>query len=171
MIGPRTWRALAPALAAAALVGGCGSSSDEPRLGEGEDTMPGGPAPGQSAEERAIRGWNEAVNLGDYERAADFFERGALVEQLGVVRLETRVDAIEFNRGLPCRADVTDVEPDAEGTVAAFRLREGRTGGCEEGGRARVRFVIRDGKFREWRQLPTPAAPSGEVAGAPRRVL
>jgi hypothetical protein len=122
--------------------------------------------PGQSAEERVIRRWSMAVNLGEYERAAAFFERGAVVEQLIEIRLATREDAVEFNRSLPCRADVTDVQREKRSTLAAFRLREGRTGECEEGGRARVRFVIRDGEIHEWRQLPTPPAPPGEVAEA-----
>lgn len=158
--------ALALALTAGPALAGCGSA-EEPRLGEPRDA-PGaaeGPAPGQSADERVIRGWSRAVNLGEYERAAGFFERGAVVEQLTEIRLATRQDAVEFNRSLPCRADVTDVEREKGSTLAAFRLREGRTGECEEGGRARVRFVIRDGKIREWRQLPTSPTPPGEVAG------
>jgi hypothetical protein len=53
---------------------------------------------------------------------------------------------------------------DADSTIAAFSLREGRTGQCEEGGSARVRFVIRDGEIEEWRQLPTPPVPRGDVA-------
>lgn len=151
--------------------GGCGGDPDEVRLGEGADTTAGGPAPGQSPEERVIRGWNEAVNLGDYDRAAGFFAQGALVEQLAATRLRTREDAIDFNRGLPCRADVTDLEGDGGSTIAAFRLREGRTGQCDEGGSARVRFVIRDGKIREWRQLPPSQAAPGEVATVRRWVL
>lgn len=159
------------AIALALVCAGCGGE-EEPRLGEGGDAAPdGAPAAGQGSDERVIRDWNTAVNLGEYERAADLFERGAVVEQLEEVELATRDDAIAFNRSLPCRADVTDVEEEQTSTVAAFSLREGRDGGCEEGGTARVRFVIRDGVIREWRQLPEPAAPPGETAAASRRVL
>ena len=151
-------------------VSGCGGE-DEPRLGEGRDAAPAPPAAAQSADERVIREWNTAVNLGEYERAADLFERGAVVEQVEEIELARRADAIAFNRSLPCRSDVTDIKEESSSTLAAFSLREGRTGGCEEGGNARVRFVIRDGLIREWRQLSSPAAPPGETAAAPRRLL
>jgi len=162
-------RLAAVALSLAA-VGGCGSQ-EEPRLGEGGDVAPAPPVADQSADERVIREWNTAVNLGEYEQAADLFERGAVVEQLEEIELTTRADAIAFNRSLPCRSDVTDVKEESSSTLAAFSLREGRTGGCEEGGSARVRFVIRDGLIREWRQLSSPAAPPGETAATPRRLL
>ena len=147
----------------------CGddAGTGEPRgkVGSAAADRRGGPAPGQGEHERVIRGWNQAVNLGRYDRAADFFAPGAVVEQLVEVRLETHADAIAFNRSLPCRADITDVKrEDADSTIAAFSLREGRTGECEEGGSARVRFVIRDREIEEWRQLPTPPVPRGDVA-------
>jgi len=165
-------RAAQAAVALALLAfAGCGSGP-EPRLGEGEDEPPGGgPAPGQSADEQVIRDWNTAVNLGDFERAADLFERGAVVEQVGEIELATRADAIAFNRSLPCRAEVTDLKSAGDSTIAAFSLREGRAGGCAEGGSARVRFVIEDGRITEWRQLTPPAAPPGETAGVPWRLL
>ena len=90
-----------------------------------------------------------------------------LEQQIVETRLRTHADAVDFNSGLPCRADVTDVREEADGsTIAAFALREGPTGECREGGSARVRFVIRDGQIEEWRQLPTPApqAPQGDPA-------
>ena len=109
-----------------------------------------------------IRAWSEAVNDSDYKRAGSFFAAGAVVEQQPLeLRLPDEAAAARFSSGLPCRADVTDVEDEGESSLAAFRLREGRSGACAQGGRARVRFVIRDGKIAEWRQLPeTP----GEVA-------
>jgi hypothetical protein len=153
--------------ALAFLVAGCGSAPPEPRLGEPGDA-PGdadaGPKPGQSVEEQVVRGWSQAVNRGEYERAADFFAPGAVVEQVAELRLRTHADAVAFNRGLPCRADVTDVKFEGRSTLAAFRLRTGRGGECTEGGRARVRFVIRDDRILEWRQLPPQPAPPGEVA-------
>lgn len=120
-----------------------------------------GAAPSDS---EVIRGWSTAVNDADYERAGSFFAAGAVVEQQPLeLRLPDQAAAARFSSGLPCRADVTDVEDEGRSSLAVFRLREGRSGACAEGGRARVRFVIREGKIAEWRQLPeTP----GEVAEA-----
>ena len=111
-----------------------------------------------------IRGWSKAVNDADYKRAGSFFAAGAVVEQQPLeLRLPDQAAAARFSSGLPCRADVTDVEDEGRSSLAVFSLRKGRSGACAEGGRARVRFVIRAGKIAEWRQLPeTP----GEVARA-----
>jgi hypothetical protein len=114
-----------------------------------------------------INAWNDAVNAGDYDRAANLFAPGAIVQQIVETRLRTHADAVEFNSGLPCRADVTGIREEDDGsTVGEFSLHEGRTGECAEGGNAEVRFVIRDGQIEEWRQLPTPApqAPQGDPA-------
>jgi hypothetical protein len=107
-----------------------------------------------------IRGWNSAVNDGDYGAAADRFAEGAVVEQGREVVLVNRAAAIAFNRSLPCRAEVTDIEDKGEFTLASFTLRTGRRGGCTEGGEAQVRFVIRDGLIQEWRQVPDAPLPS-----------
>jgi hypothetical protein len=119
------------------------------------------------SDEEVIRGWVTAVSRGDYERAAAYFAPGAIVEQLEVVRLPDRAAAIEFNRSLPCRADLTDVDDEGATTLAAFRLREGRDGRCGPGEgageSARVRFLIRDGRILEWRQLPEAPVPEGDV--------
>jgi hypothetical protein len=143
------------ALAAVIALGGC-SSGEEP-----EPKLPG-PQRG-SVEERAIRGWSAAVNRGDFDEAAGFFAPGALVEQVRAFRLRDRRAALRFNRGLPCRADVTDVERDGASVVAAFRLRPGTGPPQACGGDARVRFRFRDGKFSEWRQLAEPSSSPGDV--------
>ena len=142
------------ALLAALLMAGCGGGDSEPRLG--------GPQ-GGSAEERAIRGWSAAVNRGDFNEAAGFFAPGALVEQAREFRLRDRRAAEEFNRSLPCRAEVTDVDREGESVVAAFRLRPGSgpTDSCA--GDARVRFRFRSGRFSEWRQLAQPSEEEGDV--------
>ena len=137
-------RALA-AVAAALLLVGCGGGDEN-----GGD------------EERAIRDWSAALNAGRYEKAASFFAKDAIVEQTRELRLEDRKDAIAFNRSLPCKADVTDVDDEGKTVIAAFRLRGGPAGGCD-GGSARVRFRFRDGKFAEWRQLAEPQAPPGDA--------
>jgi len=144
---------------------GCGGDDG------GEKTDGSGPTPPSAREASAddvIRGWNKAVNAGEHERAADLFAIDAVVEQAGVeLRLRTREDAIEFNDSLPCRADITEIEPEGDATVADFDLREGPDGGCRDGGRAAVKFVIRGGKIREWRQLPPPEVPEGQTAAVP----
>lgn len=146
---------MAVAAALLAVLGGCGGS-------DGDRADQSGPGP--QGDERVIRGWNDAVNAGDFDRAADYFEARAIVEQQVEIRLETHDDAEAFSRSLPCRAEVTDVDREKGSSLAAFRLLEGRNGQCTEGGVARVRFVIRDGKIREWRQLPEAPAPRGEQA-------
>jgi len=142
------------ALALALAVSGCSSSSEEKKE----------PPPAQNADERVIRGWNDATNAGDFRKAGGFFAPGAIVEQVGEVRLPGVKEAAAFSASLPCRAELSDLKRDGRSIVAAFNLSKGRRGGCPQGGGARVRFVIRGGKIREWRQLPEPAAPRGETA-------
>lgn len=139
----------------ALLLAGCGGG-DEP-----EPKLPG-PQKG-SAEERAIRGWSAALNRGDYDEAAAFFAPGALVEQGRSYRLRDREAAVAFNRSLPCRAELTDVEREGETLVAAFKLRAGSGPSQTCGGDARVSFRFREGKFSEWRQLAEPSEEEGDV--------
>ena len=134
----------AAVVVAAVVVAGCGSSDETPD------------------EQHVVRDWIEALNAEDHERAASFFANGAIVEQSREFKLEDRSDAIAFNRSLPCDASVTDVDDEGDTLLVAFRLRGGSEGGCD-GGSARVRFRFRDGKFSEWRQLPEPATPPGDV--------
>ncbi len=136
-----------PTLAVALLLGslaGCGA---------------GGPTEDPGA---AIRGWSDAVNAGNYERAGAFFAPGAVVEQAEETRLRTPEDAAHFSASLPCRADVIGIEPEERASVATFRLREGRGGPCR--GEARVHFSVRNGKLTEWRQLPEGPPPRGQTA-------
>ena len=138
----------------AVLAAGCGGDEPEPKLP--------GPQRG-SAQERAIRGWSEALNRGDYDEAAGFFAPNAVVEQARSFRLRDRDAAEEFNRSLPCRAELTDVEREGATLVAAFKLRAGSGPSQPCGGDARVRFRFRNGKFSEWRQLAEPSQEEGEV--------
>ncbi|MEX2194605.1 MAG: nuclear transport factor 2 family protein [Thermoleophilaceae bacterium] len=165
------------ALALLAIGAALGSAGCD--LGGGEDDDAGAPPdrspvppsadhadrarPDADASDReVIDGWVKAVAGRRYERAAAYFAPNAVVEQAGEIRLRTRSDAIAFNRSLPCSAELTDVEDEGGTSLAAFRLLPGAGGPCE--GSARVRFTIRDGLIREWRQLPEPAAPQGDEA-------
>jgi hypothetical protein len=139
------------ALLALVVLAGCGS---EPQPKQA-------PTPAAS-DEQLIRGWSRALNEGDYPKAAGFFARGAVVVQEQAVRLKSRAEAIVFNSGLPCKADVTGVRDEGRTSLASFRLKRGPGGPCKGG--ARVRFTIKRGKFTEWRQLPDAPTPPGVTA-------
>jgi hypothetical protein len=134
------------------MVAGCGGQAqrDAPK-----------PKP-TASDEQVIRGWSRALNAGDYPKAAGFFARGAVVQQVTEMRLRSRAAAIVFNSGLPCRADVTRVEDEGRTSLASFRLKRGPGGPCR--GSARVRFRIVGRKFAEWRQLIDVPAPPGDTA-------
>jgi hypothetical protein len=130
-------------LLAAAALAGCGGAGDE------------SPRPDRlSSDEKVVRHWLSLLEKEDYGAAADLFVRGALVAQgPRVFRLETREEAVLFNATLPCRADVAGLRRDGRYTLVTFDLRLGPLGGCRNGGQDRVRFLIRDGRIREWRRL------------------
>jgi hypothetical protein len=141
---------------AAAVVAGCGgSSSDKPSPPpQVHKALPG---------ESVVRGWTKALYKGQYERAANYFARGAIVQQSETVVLTTHIKALAFNLSLPCRAKVTGVKQEPRGVLlASFKLFPGRGGLCAKGGTARVRFFIRHGKIETWRQLPEAPAPPGQ---------
>ena len=119
-------------------------------------------SPAELAATRLIGDWLGALNAGEYERAAGFFARGAIVDQGRPIRLPDRAAARFFNATLPCRADLSGVRDEAgPRALATFRLRTGPGGPCE--GSVQVRFTIRAGKFTKWRQLEGEPAPNGPV--------
>jgi hypothetical protein len=129
------------------LAAGC--EKDEPQA----DPLPPPKQQGAEYEKRVIRGWLLALGRDDYDGAAHYFARGALIDQGDPYRLRGPSDARIFNASLPCRADLAGVEDEpGPKSLASFRLREGPGGPCS--GIVKVRFTIRDGKFTEWRQLP-----------------
>ncbi|MEX2253497.1 MAG: hypothetical protein WD649_05040 [Thermoleophilaceae bacterium] len=168
-------------LAAAVLVAGCGGAEQVRTLtgeverdspaerpgGTGEEGREGRPPPADASDERVIRSWNTALNAERYGLAADHFARPSVIEQVREVRLPDRRAAIAFNRSLPCKAKLTDVEAEAGSTVAAFELAPGPGGGQSCTGDARVRFVIEGGRIKEWRQLPGSRGPGGDVVRRP----
>ncbi|MGI9081100.1 MAG: nuclear transport factor 2 family protein [Thermoleophilaceae bacterium] len=159
---------------AALALAGCSLTGGEDPESPGDGTKKPGvrTAPPSDARPKAdepeeagpIRAWNAALNAGEFEKAASYFAAGAIVEQIDEIRLRDRRAAIAFNMSLPCRAEVTDVDDEGRTTLVAFRLRPGRGGACRGGGIARVRFRVREGKFREWRQLTAPTGPPGQSA-------
>jgi hypothetical protein len=146
------------ALAALALEGCFGGggqrSSPAPR--------PPSPSPGLvSSDAAAIQDWLRSLNAGEFDRAASYFAKNAIVHQLRTIRLRTHRDAVNFLRDLPCRAALVEIVDEGKTELATFSL-AGPSGTC--GGRARVRFTVEHGRFTEWRQLPEPAAPPGDTA-------
>jgi hypothetical protein len=134
-------------LAALALVGGC--SDDD----SADDPLPPPVQRGGEYEKRVIRGWLLALQRDDYDGAAGYFARGALIDQGEPYRLRGPSAARIFNASLPCRADLARVEDEpGPRSLASFRLRAGPGGPCS--GIVKVRFTILRGRFTEWRQLP-----------------
>ena len=152
--GPATL--VAVVLVALSLLAGC-DEDDEQR------PPPPRPETGlRSPEGLMIRDWLMAVKRADYGLAATFFAPGAIIDQGRPFRLETRAAARLFNAGLPCHADLIELEDEGAKVLATFRLTPGPGGPCE--GRVKVRYTIVDGRFTEWRQLPgTEPEPSGPV--------
>jgi predicted small lipoprotein YifL len=111
-----------------------------------------------------LEGWAQAVREGNPDRAADYFALPAIVSQSMAVELQTREQIRKFNDELPCGAKLLEVQHDGRYVVGTFRLTE-RVGGhaCTSAGQlVRVAFVIRQGRFTEWRQVPDrPGAPPG----------
>ena len=118
-----------------------------------------------------IRDWLMAVKRGDYGQAADFFAPGAIIDQGRPFRLPDAAAARIFNAGLPCGADLVELEDEGTQVLATFRLGARPGGPCR--GRVQVRYTIEDGKFTEWRQLGDRAGrpARGDPARAPRRRL
>jgi hypothetical protein len=156
-------RRLVFALAGLVLLAGCGGGDDDPDAAP----LPPPKQRGAEYEERVIRGWLLALQRDDYDGAAHFFARGALIDQGEPYRLRGLSAARIFNASLPCRADLAGVQDEpGPRSLASFRLREGPGGPCS--GIVKVRFTIRKGKFTEWRQLPEePEDPVSPDSGGP----
>jgi hypothetical protein len=120
------------------------------------------PARSYSYEARVIRGWLLALDRSDYAGAAYYFAPGAIIDQGHPYRLRNETAARVFNASLPCRADLIDLKHETGTVLASFRLRRGPGGPCS--GVVKVRYTIRNGKFMEWRQLPSEEAPPGAPA-------
>jgi hypothetical protein len=141
-------RPAAPLLLAAVALGGCLGGGDKH---SSPAPRPPSPSPGLvSSDVAAIQDWIRSLNAGEYDRAASYFAPNAVVRQLGRTRLRTHQDAVNFVRDLPCRAALVQVVDEGRTQLATFSL-SGPSGTC--GGRARVRFTVKHGRFTEWRQL------------------
>src|SRR4051812_27997199 len=133
------------------VVAGCGGGAAP----QGSQERAAQPAP-RAGDAKVIRGWNKAVNAGHYRKAASYFAPHAIVTQDYVLQFTARRFIVEWNSGLPCRADITFIKPERATSLAGFHLREGRQGGCRGGGSAQVRFTIRGGLIQRGQRLLTP---------------
>jgi len=169
----------------AALASGCGGDEDRYFLRTPPERVgarpiatptpepPPRPRAAAARDRRLVVAWADAVRRGDERRAARYFAIPALIDQGQTFRLTTRVQIQAFNEALPCGARVLAVGRDGRYVVATFRLvpRPGHECGTGTGERVRVAFLIRNGKFREFRQLPPEeATPTPTPTPTPRRV-
>ena len=83
------------------------------------------------------------------------------MEQAEELRLADRDAAVAFNRSLPCKADVTDVEDEGDTVLAAFRLRDGPGGPCDGRGARALSLP------RRQVQRVAPAGRAGAARGGP----
>jgi hypothetical protein len=134
------------------------------------DSSAGSVLPPGHAKVGVIDEWTRTLTAGDVEGAAELFALPSVVENgTPPLRLETRAEAIAFNRSLPCGAELVEAHALGRYVAATFRLTE-RPGpgecGSGAGGTARTAFLIRAGKIAQWRRLPDlpdDGKPSGPV--------
>ncbi len=173
------------ALAAVALLSGCGQQGPDytlktppsavvagpietpiPKRSKAPKARPGERRPSQRDAERlrpVLEGWASAVREDDPDRAARYFAVPAIVAQSMTVQLQTREQVRKFNDELPCGAKLLEVQHDGRYVVGTFRLTERPGHTCATQGQlVRVAFVIRARHFTEWRQVPDQrGAPPG----------
>ena len=121
------------------------------------------PTPG---EVRVIRGWADALRNGRVNEAAEFFAVPTTVlDGTNPQRsLEDKAAVLEFNRGLPCGAQLVEaVRGKGKFVIATFRLTE-RTGpgaqpGCSVGALAATAILVEDKHIVQWLREPDPVQP------------
>jgi len=115
-----------------------------------------------------IRAWADTLRRGDVKRAASYFALPVLVSNgTPALKLSTRAQVRAFNASLSCGARVLKTSSAGRYTTAEFVLTErpgpGRCG-SGTGQRARVTFVVRDGKIVQWRRVSSDPEPPGTIA-------
>jgi hypothetical protein len=159
---------------AAALLAGCGGSSDErdqagtlaPQVAPKPRTpleLPAGipleaTGPADPAGARVVRAWSEALRGGDVAAATALWAVPSKVQNgTPVLTLSSRDYVRLFNASLPCGSVVTSTGGAARGfTIATFRLTQRKGARCDAaaGATARSAVRVRDGKIVEWYRLP-----------------
>jgi hypothetical protein len=101
-----------------------------------------------------IEGWARALRRGDARAAARYFALPVVIAQGTSARMTERSELVAFNAGLPCGVRLLRVRPTGRFVVATFRLTRRPDNVCDAPGQTlRVAFIIRGGRFREWRRL------------------
>jgi len=118
---------------------------------------------------RVIDEWIEALSEGDVAGAAELFALPSVVTNgTPPIELTTRAEVVDFNRSLPCGAELVGARRLGGLIAATFRLTE-RPGpgecGTGVGGLARTAFLIRDGEIVQWRRLPDARLERDEPSG------
>jgi limonene-1,2-epoxide hydrolase len=126
--------AVLAALAAVALLAGCGSSSP--------------------SAESVVRAWSAALNQDDNDTAASLFAKGAEVVQNGrVLTLRNRRDAVAWNSALPCSGKIVSIHSRGQTATATFVLGDRRHSQCDGPGQETTAiFKVVDGKIVLWHQ-------------------
>jgi hypothetical protein len=169
-------------LLSAGVLSACGGS-DSDQAGQARAT-PGAPSdplalppgvpvhsdgPGERKAIEVIRGWSEALRMGDIDRAASFWGLPAKIQNVSpVLTLRSLDDVRAFNLSLTCGAILTAAGKAKKFTILKMRLAHRRGADCGNGvGKsARTAIRVQDDKIVEWYRLPgDPEAPMP----APRR--
>ncbi len=123
---------------------------------------------------RVIRGWADALRAGRVNKAADFFAVPAFVlDGTNPRRRLPNLNAVrEFNRGLPCGAQLVEtVRGQGWFVIATFRLTERSGPGARPctgaGNLAATAFLIEDKHITQWLRAPDPRS----LRRARRRVV
>jgi hypothetical protein len=114
---------------------------------------------GHSASPESVaRAWSAALNRNDNEAAAKLFAPGAQIVQIGVEKLRTHGDAVDWNAALPCGGRIVSVEPQADDEVLViFHLTERPHHICDGPGEdAAALLTVVHGKIVIWHQTPVP---------------
>jgi hypothetical protein len=161
-------RSVSLAFALMAVLASCGDSGggEGTRHRAATDSRP--PAQPDRSPAGVIRAWANTLRRGEVERAASYFAVPAIVQNgTPPLELTSRAQVRDFNAALPCGARVLRTYGSGRYTTAVFRLTERPGAGrCGQGTglTARTRFLVREGKIREWRRVPDEPAPSAPSA-------
>lgn len=145
----------------------CGSGNST-SAGTATDSTTADTAGADPADLAVIEGWAGALAKGDVEVAAGYFAIPSTTENGPVlIKINSRADAIEFNRSLPCGASVISAQTTGDFTTATFKLADRPGGDCGSGvgANATTSFEIQDGKIVEWRRIDGQPPAGGDQAG------
>ena len=155
-------RAAAAAVMLALFGAGCGARHHArafPRTPGSAVATPAG-QPVTRAELAVIRGWSSALRRGRVVAAARYFAVPVTVlNGPSAVVLRTRRAVREFNRELPCGAELTRWQRAPKHfVIATFRLTNRVGSRCDgtPGALAAVAFLVRRGHIVQWLRVPVP---------------